>query len=323
MSTDLTKEEIAHAIRRIQGELVSASQEFSYTVHPVEEEERYMRQDAAKYHMERAFTQTLVILEMMGLTRTHDDVAKLYAKATEAGLLKSAMGFDDPYLVWCAPLDHYLDGVGQCYGLEEQGTVVKDVIAVLRASLYSITDRKVFARAPKKEEDVHLRIECVLKCFFPDLKPKPRINKPVKSFEPDTGLPSIRTLLEYKYVSTKDDAKRVMDEILTDSRGYHSSEWDRVIYVIYETDRIVDEGDWNRALRDSGVPASHRVIVLQGVDPDGSRKSQAKRASRKTPGPKAKTPGPKAKTPRAKANKPQAKAKTPKKKSAKRKPTTK
>lgn len=290
MNTHLAGEEIGRAIRRIQAELVSASQEFSYTVHPVDEEELYLRREAAEYHMERAFTQTLVILEMTGLTRTYDEASKLYAKAKEVGLLESKMGIDDPYLVWYSPLDHYLDLIGRCYGLDDQGTVVKDVITVLRASVYSITDREVFAIVPNNEKDVQRRIECVLKCFFPDLKTEPPINKPIKSFKPDTGIASVRTLLEYKFVTTRDEAKRVMDEILADSRGYYSKEWSRVVYVIYETDRIVDEGDWNRALRDSGVPDSHQVVVLQGVGPGGSGESDAKRVKRKTPGAKAKTP---------------------------------
>jgi hypothetical protein len=65
------------------------------------------------------------------------------------------------------------------------------------------------------------------------------------NFEPDTGLVSARTLIEYKFLSSASDTKRIAEEILIDSRGYASRDLDTFVYVIYETKRIKSENEWN------------------------------------------------------------------------------
>ena len=94
------------------------------------------------------------------------------------------------------------------YGLTSPQVVSRDVIEVLRATLYAITDANCFSGPPENESDVHNRIEAVMRCIFPDLQHKPPIPKSVKNFEPDTGLPSIRTLVEYKFIESKNDVRQ-------------------------------------------------------------------------------------------------------------------
>ena len=148
--------------------------------------------------------------------------------------------------------------------------VISEVASIIEASLYSITDRKIFESPPCGEKEVHDRIEAVLKCVFPDLKHKPSISKPIKNFIPDTGLPSVKTLIEYKFISNNTDAKRVSDEVLADTRGYFSKEWDKFIYVIYETVRIKPESEWNNLLLECNVPDNTKIIVLCGEQSEGS-----------------------------------------------------
>lgn len=76
------------------------------------------------------------------------------------------------------------------------------------------------------------------------------MSKPIKNFEPDTGLPSLKTLIEYKFISDKNDAKRVSDEIFADISGYASRDWDSLLFVIYETHRVIEEKKWKEHLRD-------------------------------------------------------------------------
>ncbi|MFY7954220.1 MAG: hypothetical protein ACOVT5_17080 [Armatimonadaceae bacterium] len=223
-------------------------------------------EDLIAHYSEAAYIQLMALLEVLGITHMHGMVVDLFRRAKKAkdGWRKTRMGPEEPYLEWAAHLHVFADALRAMFAKPAEGIVSKDVEQILRATLYSITDERCFSSPPKDEHDVHVRIEAVLRCLFSDLKHKPPLGKPIKNFEPDTGLPSIRTLVEYKFISTPADAKRVADEILADTRGYVSSEWDSFFYVIYETKRVRPEAEWEGLLRSSGVPHSTKVIVLSG-----------------------------------------------------------
>jgi hypothetical protein len=158
-----------------------------------------------------------------------------------------------------------ITGSGVRHGRNAQQTITKTLEGILRETAYSITDRNAFGELPRNEEEVHHRIEVVLRCFFPELLHKPRINKQIKYFEPDTALPSIQTLIEYKFVSDENDCRRVVNEILADSRGYTSPDWNVLIFVIYETRPLRSEAQWRQMLRACDVETEHSsIIVLTG-----------------------------------------------------------
>lgn len=217
------------------------------------------------YYIESAFIHTLVLLDKLNLSRTYEQVREIFDKAQKKGFRESQQGVDEPYLQWSAEIYDFLQAIGNSYNIHPFSKLVsKDIISILRATLYSITDKNIFDKPPARESEVHSRIEAVLKCVFPDLKHKPSINKPIKNFEPDTGLPSVRTLIEYKFISNQNDAKRVSDEVLADTRGYFSREWERFIYVIYEESRIKSESEWVQMLNECGVPSNTQILVLPG-----------------------------------------------------------
>ena len=215
-------------------------------------------------YIKSAFIHTLVLLDKLNLSRTYGKVSDVYIEA-QKDLRETRMGINDPYLVWSAELYDFLEAIGNSYNIHPFSNMVsKDIVPILRATLYSITDKRIFPKPPGSEKDVHSRIEAVLKCVFPDLKHKPSITKPIKNFEPDTGLPSVRTLIEYKFISSQEDAKRISDEVLADTRGYFSRDWVEFIYVIYETARIRPETEWVQMLKECGVPNNTHIIVLSG-----------------------------------------------------------
>jgi len=217
------------------------------------------------YYIESAFIHTLVLLDKLNLSRTYEKVSDVFDKAREKGFRVKLQGVDEHYLQWSAEIYGFLQAIGNSYNLHPfSNLVTKDIVSLLRATLYSITDKNLFAKPPSRESEVHSRIEAVLKCVFPDLKHKPSINKPIKNFEPDTGLPSVRTLIEYKFITNQNDAKRVSDEVLADTRGYFSRDWERFIYVIYEESRIKPETEWIQLLKECGVPNNTQILVLPG-----------------------------------------------------------
>jgi len=222
--------------------------------------------EQVKYLVEYAFVELLVLLEVAGLPETLKSVKNLDAEAKSD---YSAVGStpEGLYLVWSSKLEPYLSAVRNTLGEPAVQTVTKDIVEILRNTQYAITDRDCFESPPQNEAEVHARIEAVLQCVFPDLLSKPPIQRPIKSFQPDTGLPSAQTLIEYKYLTSQADAKRIVDEVLADTRAYSSPEWSKFIYVIYETKRIKSERQWKELLRKSGIGDDTDIIVLHGERP--------------------------------------------------------
>ncbi len=230
-------------------------------------EDLCMDSNALATSIDTAFAELLLITESMGLTRTYDEIRKSYDEAAKREDGFSAGGTDpygEVYLCAATSIRKHVKSLESVYGLKSSQTFTKDVIEVLRASLYAITDINCFPAPPSSEDEMHHRIEAVLRCVFPDLDHKPVIPKPIKNFIADTGLPSIRTLIEYKFVDSQEKAKTVAEEILADTRGYTSNEWDEFIFVIYETARIKPERVWNRLLEKCRTAVNTQAIVLHG-----------------------------------------------------------
>jgi hypothetical protein len=217
------------------------------------------------YFLNLAFLQTQLFLEAHGLPRILSIVEQLHDTVKK--------NHYEPCDVWVEELWLVCRAIEATFG-GGPGSVTKEIVEILRATQYAITDRECFAGPPDSESAVHVRIEAVLRCVFPDLLTKPQITKPIKNFVPDTGLPSVRTLIEYKFIESRKDAKRVGDEILADTRGYVSKEWHNFIYVVYETRRVKRESEWEQLMRASGVGDSTRVIVISGEEPSRKRGRQ-------------------------------------------------
>lgn len=253
---------IIKALQSLDKRIIDASRQFDEWSMIGEE---YMEPD---WIIESCFLQLLALSESLDLKGLYQMLLSEYSKVTT-----SKEGFSDAgtsslngeqyskILSRIRCFKYALDGF---FPDEPNITITKDILQLMHDIQYSITDPKVFNGTPKNENDVHLRIECILKCVFPDLKHKPTLSKQIKNFEPDTGIPSIHTLIEYKFLSRNGDAGIIADEILADTRGYTSTDWKRFIYIIYETNRFRKESEWNQLLRESGVPETTCVVVLNG-----------------------------------------------------------
>jgi len=268
-------DEILAAIRETLGNANKAASDWDYRSPEPEEEE------TVRFFIERAFAQVLTFLDAAGLPETFSAVSGIHETAKKDYAKVKAYS-EGMYLVWAAKLEDYLHSIEAIFGRKETGRVVKDVIEILRATQYSITDLNCFPDTPQNEDQVHSRIEAVLRCIFTDLRHKPTISKPIKNFEPDTGIPSLKTLVEYKFVESRQDVKRVVDEVLADTRGYVSQKWNKFIYVIYETRRLKPESEWKHMLRENEIPESTEIIVICGEAPNSSPKSALPGASQRS-----------------------------------------
>jgi hypothetical protein len=257
------KIDVPSAVASIEKSLREATNYFESGIHGGE-----MSSDddaISAYYMERAIVELLVLAEHLNLPTTVDLVRKLLDEARSKGFTQSKMGPEEPYLVWSERVRMFVDGISSVHGLGETAqSEVRDLKQLIKRSLYVICDTTLFPRLPEKESDVHSRIEAILKCHYPGLISKPPLAKPIKNFEPDTGLPSTKTLIEYKFVSTKPEAKRVVDEILADVSGYRSRDWMNLLFVIYETHRLMPEEEWTNLLHECGLGTNYDAIVLSG-----------------------------------------------------------
>lgn len=225
--------------------------------------------------MEICFLQLLAITEALGLEEFRKIIQLEYSeiKKSKSDFIQTGRTPDgEPYSTTIARMRQFLRALESFFPTEDQTKITKDLLQIIRDIHYVITDKVLFHTTPSNESDVHLRIEGILKCVFPDLKHKPTLTKQIKNFEPDTGIPSIETLIEYKFLTRREDIASMADEVLADTRGYTSRDWNRFLYVIYETHRFKPEKDWNEFLMQAGVPENTTVVVLSGEPP--KRKSK-------------------------------------------------
>jgi len=256
--------QVATAIESIEKCLREADSHYFNGCYNNHDEENYDH-DIATYYVERAFIELFILLEHLGLNSTYQQVDLLYQCAKKGNFLQSKMGPEDPYLEWSGKIRMYVDGISGVQGIGgASSSEIRDLKSILKRALYFICDTSLFPHLPGNEAEVHDRLEGVLKCHYHDLKRKPSLSKPIKNFEPDTGIPSFKTLIEYKFVCTKVEAKRIVDEILADVSGYRSPHWRNLLFVIYEAHRVMPEEEWTSLLKECELGSNYDVIVLSG-----------------------------------------------------------
>jgi hypothetical protein len=217
--------------------------------------------------IEVCFLQLLAISEALELEEFRKMVYSEYSsiKTSKKGFSEAGSDPDgDPYSINLSSIRRFVSALESFFPEEDHTKITTDLVQIIRDINYVIANKDLFRTAPASENDVHIRIEGILKCVFPDLKHKPTLTKQIKNFEPDTGIPSLETLIEYKFLSRPEDVGLIADQILADTRGYASKDWKRFLYVVYETNRFRTEKDWNQLLKESSVSENTTIVVLSG-----------------------------------------------------------
>ena len=158
-----------------------------------------------------------------------------------------------------------LDIIQKMYGKDVIGEIPPTLDLVVRIMRQAEYTMEGLNKHPKNERELDEFMENLLKSVYPDLLPSPTLPKPIKNFEPDTGIPSLQLLIEYKYIASKEHVKRVVDEILADTAGYKSRDWSYFFFVIYEQRRFVSEGEWNNLLQKCGTAKNTWAFIIHGI----------------------------------------------------------
>ncbi len=230
---------------------------------------------SANFHLQLAYLKLLILTEAMNLPLLRAKILHDFEQAKEEDMVAIDTDFQNrPFWKWALPVRRYVSSLRALFVAEAPRVVTRDLRSILKATNYAIHDSKVYKGQLDEEKVLHWRVENVLRCVYPDLIHKPTLSKPVKSFEPDTGIPSLQTLIEYKFLDSEEKVKQVADELLADTRGYMSEEWTSVIFAVYETKRYRSEEQWNQLFEKAGVdPARMQVIVISGETPDPKKNS--------------------------------------------------
>lgn len=92
-----------------------------------------------------------------------------------------------------------------------------------------------------KESDLDTLAEAILLPLFPDLNSNPSLGLRESYRLPDSAIPSIHTLLEYKFISNKADIKKIIDVIQADIRNYAQEPWKNLIFVVGQNDPYTND----------------------------------------------------------------------------------
>ena len=126
----------------------------------------------------------------------------------------------------------------------------------------------VSGQYPVDEPAFGMLVNSIVACSFPGARRWPSVDTPLKTFKPDCGVPEVRTLLEYKYISEARQVPLRVDEMFADLLGYSGPGWDHLVYVIYETKRFGLETVWREQLK--GLPKAEglprvEVVIVKGI----------------------------------------------------------
>jgi hypothetical protein len=119
--------------------------------------------------------------------------------------------------------------------------------------------------APKKEADVQNAIFTVLRYAFRDAQREIKLQKILKEYRMDFGIPSLKAAAEYKFVDSLQEARGCLDGIYTDMKGYGGThDWQSFFAVIYMTGPFLHQKDVDLEFKLVRADFNWTPIVITG-----------------------------------------------------------
>lgn len=136
-------------------------------------------------------------------------------------------------------------------------------------------------KSPTREQDIQeVMADYLWAAFLNDFVPHPSIPGFIKHFKADAGIRSLKTAIEFKFVSTADDLKKAVSGIIEDTAGYKGSDdWTKFYSVIYMTEPFEASARVRADLRRVGAIEWRSVLVNGGA----SKVNKEKRTERVRP----------------------------------------
>lgn len=164
-------------------------------------------------------------------------------------------------------LKNYFDALKICFAEDKGSPELGLLEKTLRNCGYYVqryTERE--SRHPADESDVQNAMDEILKPLFDDYVPKSNFTKRVKGYQPDGSIQSLGALIEYKFLDSKKDLKKAVDEVFADSVGYFTDDkWKYFFVVLYATQHFDQPSAIEHQIRSSCAHLENlEVIVITG-----------------------------------------------------------
>lgn len=127
-------------------------------------------------------------------------------------------------------------------------------------------------KVPKNESEVRNAILAVCSYSFPDAIREVGIPKILKHYKGDLGIPSLRTMVEFKFITSQSEMKAALDGVYADMKGYKHPDWETFYGVFYMTGPFYTQQDVEHEFKFVGADRSWTPIVVQGL---GERKKKS------------------------------------------------
>ena len=213
------------------------------------------------FYVDKAFRDTMILAERLGLPALRRDISKSRAAISDLSALVPT-----PYdvLLHSEPLAEaakYFDSL-ECMTRGRAITGLGAFETVLQNTAKIIEARGVL---PRNEAEVREAVRETLSFCFRDVVREIPLARMFKVYRPDIGVTSLMAAAEYKFIDSKTEAKKSLDEIYADMKGYSGRyEWRSFFAVFYLTAPFYSQKDVDEEFRLVKAELSWTPIVVIG-----------------------------------------------------------
>jgi hypothetical protein len=224
-----------------------------------------------KYFVDKVFRDVGILAERLGLPFLRRDIAQARAAIKDLSEIDIDPYYDTEF--HCGPLAEarkYFDSL-ECMTRGRAITGLAVFETVLQNTPKIIEDA---GRPPSNEAKVRDEVLKVLRFCFRDVVREIPIAKNLKTYKPDIGVVSLMAAAEYKFIDSAEKAKRSLDEVYADMRGYGGRyDWRSFYAVFYMTRPFYSQKDVDEEFRLVKAELSWTPIVVVGAG--GKKQSPA------------------------------------------------
>lgn len=235
------------------------------------EDDRYrLAEETLGYYVDRAFRSVAALADRLGVR----SVSREACSARSKGAYLSATS--RPY-----EGEIFSEALSQARGCFEPlraMTMARAVTAqdVLRSVLLN-TGKIVqdSGLVPKTEADVRNAVLRVCQYAFPDAKRETPIFQRISHYKADVTVESLRAVVEFKFVDSREEMKTALDGVYADMRGYRSAAWESFYSVFYMTGPFFTEQEIDEEFRYVGADRTWEPILIVGPGGRVARKGKS------------------------------------------------
>jgi hypothetical protein len=199
-----------------------------------------------EFWLRRLYVQVTTALDLIGLGASRADLVSAWKAFEQEGLQMTLKYHPEPGVIVCGAfeyLDAVIDVIGAIGPKADPTPATGDTVdngELLRLERY--LDRTAFIiekrlLIPKKENDIQCVMDEYLDFIYgADCYHHFDIPGVVKNFRPDSGIKSLKVVIEFKFADSLEELKKCAAGLFEDAAGYRaSSDWTRFYSVIYMT----------------------------------------------------------------------------------------